>query len=644
MNRVSIVLINDNGAEYCRALLASLIEQIQIETVQVIFIDNCSSDDSINIAKEYGIRSILSLETRTEHRGILYNKGLDLAENEYVLFAHTDVVFSADFFRNLRSNLDDDISSDFIVFPQIYPDQRMFGFNALAINYEKLDLFSLQPRHQIPDEYEKYLECSESCFMVHREVFTYFRFDENFKNSFFEYTLLKSILLNGGSSVAYSNCTVVHYFIELHEKLITDEFDQMLFRMKNIEMLSYGKNFPPSATTNPDRKIEIMNNKDSKKRKTIYHVGAWGGNFGDSILQQSASVNLQMATDLDLEFKYINCQRTEFTEQLIDIINGDGDLLLVGGGGLVFHRPQDNSKSGWQWNIDINLIDRIKMPLVFYGIGYNQFEYDSSNFLPITNYHLQKTVEKATLFSVRNQGTKRDLVKRGCNPDKIHVIPDSGMFLRSKKITIPYLREDKLKIGFNWTTDRQEQTFPPPHIETRKAFLDSIIKLLNSAIIEKNAQIVYIGHMGRNFDRDIINLLKTNLIEPPLIIDDVLSEIYPPSGDNASYLVNIYKQMDVVLGMRGHANIVAFGQNTPSIGLGSHRKIRYFLEDIGHPELFFDVRPDSEMFYNENLMKQTLFHVIDHLPQYKDKQHEEFIRQTQIFNNFNQMILQLISN
>ena len=44
---------------------------------------------------------------------------------------------------------------------------------------------------------------------------------------------------------------------------------------------------------------------------------------------------------------------------------------------------------------------------------------------------------------------------------------------------------------------------------------------------------------------------------------------------------DIYRQMDLVIGMRGHSNIVPFGLGTPVVGLGSHNKNRFFLAQIG---------------------------------------------------------------
>lgn len=378
-----------------------------------------------------------------------------------------------------------------------------------------------------------------------------------------------------------------------------------------------------------------------RKKKIIYHTGAWSGNFGDSIIQQSIRKNLIQLAPYDLEFRYINCQQTEFDKKLINEINQVGDLLLIGGGGLVFYRPQDNSKSGWQWNIEIEIIDYIKIPFVVYGIGFNQFEYDKSDFIPITNQHLKTTVQKAKLFSVRNSGSKRDLVFRGCDEKRIEIIPDSGMFLVAQPIVIPKLNYKKIKIGFNWTTDRENQTFPEPYFENKERFINTCLETLNYAIKEKNAQIFYIGHMSKEFDKEIINRLKSGLVEKPVIIDEELENIYPPSGDNAGLLVDVYRQMDVVIGMRGHANIVAFGQNTPFIGMGSHRKIRYFLDDVNRNKYFFDVRPNGKL-YNLDLMRSLLDKIIQNNQEERAIMRRELKRQNKIFMRFNKEVINLL--
>jgi len=377
-----------------------------------------------------------------------------------------------------------------------------------------------------------------------------------------------------------------------------------------------------------------------RQKKIIYHAGAWQGNFGDSIIHKSIHSHLSQCSKYKIEFRNINCQQTEFTKDLIKEINGEGDLLIVGGGGLIFYRPQDDSKSGWQWNIDINLIDTIKVPFVVYAIGYNQFEYDNSNFIPVTDSHLQKTVKAATLFSVRDTGTKRELIARGCDGNKIEVIPDSGMFLPADNIKVPGLRRDKLKVGINWTSDRENQTFPEPWAQNRERFIRNLAELCRHLINERNAQIFYIGHMGGDFDKRIRDSLRDLLGGNLIAIEEALPSLFPSNYKNAKKLVGVYRQMDIVLGMRGHANIVAFGQHVPFIPIGSHRKNRYLLEDIGEDRYCIDVRK-PELCTKERMIS-LVEELLDERNSYLERHERVYAVMREKFDSFNRRALSLI--
>jgi polysaccharide pyruvyl transferase WcaK-like protein len=377
-----------------------------------------------------------------------------------------------------------------------------------------------------------------------------------------------------------------------------------------------------------------------RQKKIIYHAGAWQGNFGDSIIHKSIHGNLSQRSKYNIEFRNINCQQIEFTKGLIEEINREGDLLIVGGGGLIFYRPQDNSNSGWQWNIDINLIDTMKTPFVVYAIGYNQFEYDNSSFIPVTNSHLQKTVEAATLFTVRDTGTKLELIARGCDGDKIEVVPDSGMFLPADNIKVPGLRQDKLKVGINWTSDRENQTFPEPWAENRDRFIRDLAELCRHLINERNAQIFYIGHMGGDFDKRIIDSLKEPLGGNLIVIEEVLPSLFPSNYKNARKLVGVYRQMDIVLGMRGHANIVSFGQHVPFIPIGSHRKNRHFLEDIGEDQYYIDARK-PELCTKERMVS-IVEELLNERNSYMERHERVYAVMRERFDSFNSKVLSLL--
>ena len=53
--------------------------------------------------------------------------------------------------------------------------------------------------------------------------------------------------------------------------------------------------------------------------------------------------------------------------------------------------------------------------------------------------------------------------------------------------------------------------------------------------------------------------------------------------------VKLYSEPDLVIGMRGHAQMIPFGCGTPIISLVSHDKLQWFLDDIGHQEYGIEI-------------------------------------------------------
>lgn len=60
------------------------------------------------------------------------------------------------------------------------------------------------------------------------------------------------------------------------------------------------------------------------------------------------------------------------------------------------------------------------------------------------------------------------------------------------------------------------------------------------------------------------------------------------------------------MGMRGHAQMIPFGLNTKIISLGSHEKLKYFLEDIDALDWYIDVNDNPTMLADQIVKKFNL--------------------------------------
>ncbi len=375
------------------------------------------------------------------------------------------------------------------------------------------------------------------------------------------------------------------------------------------------------------------------KQKTIWHLGGWNRNYGDFVLQASIKENLMKNSDIPLNFVPIDYQNTHFFPELINRMNEEADLLLVGGGGAIFNRPEDKSLSGWQFSIKLEDLEKINIPIVIYGIGYNKFYYDNSGFKDGINAHLKKTQEISSLFSVRNHGTKRELISRGLDENDITVVPDAGSFLPSKSIQIPKLNSDSFKIGINLVSDRPFYTFPEPFEETKQEIIKNITLSLKHFIEEYNAQIICIEHIPL-LDQEIVKYMKGELGDSFISLEENMPHLFPPSSVLAPFLVDIYRQMDIIIGMRGHANIIPFGTRTPFIALSSHNKNKFFLEDIGE-EYILDIREYKDQLNSENvinMIEKLLAEKEHYLSRIDNKLREKTIE----FEDFNKKVINLL--
>ena len=72
-----------------------------------------------------------------------------------------------------------------------------------------------------------------------------------------------------------------------------------------------------------------------------------------------------------------------------------------------------------------------------------------------------------------------------------------------------------------------------------------------------------------------------------------------------------YSSPELVLAFRGHAQLIPFGCNTPTLSIISHDKLQWFLEDINHLEYGIDV--------NENYFEEKLLDKVNYMLENREK-------------------------
>lgn len=109
MPKISIIIPVYNTEKYILECLDSILNQT-FRDIEIICIDDCSSDTSFNILKEYekrDCRIIVGQNAKNLGPGLTRNKGLKLARGEYVIFFDSDDWMREDACEILYSKLKD---------------------------------------------------------------------------------------------------------------------------------------------------------------------------------------------------------------------------------------------------------------------------------------------------------------------------------------------------------------------------------------------------------------------------------------------------------------------------------------------------------------------------------------------------------
>ena len=343
-----------------------------------------------------------------------------------------------------------------------------------------------------------------------------------------------------------NNHKVIHFFgikIKIKNKKLTD---YNLIVKRNL--------FPI--------KISIINNY----KNPACHYSAFAlDNAGDNILVASLQKSINM--NLVNKFEFINEPvRDTLTDDDIYLIN-KCKAMIIGGGGLFLKDTNKNDISGWQFPISCEQIDKIKTPIYIFGVGYNRFR-NQEDFDPIFKLNINKIVEKAKFVGIRNNGSIKALKTylRDELKEKLKFHPCATTIL-SKIYKIPQIKE-KPFVAVNCAFDREHLRYG----EKKEEILNSIAKVIKKLSLDY--EIRYYSHLST--DKNILPYFDKYQIDYSIVnLDTALTE---------QDFLRLYSTPKLVIGMRGHAQMIPFGCGTPILSIITHNKLTWFLEDINHPE------------------------------------------------------------
>ncbi len=108
--RIAIAILNFNGVEHLESYLPNVLLSSHSEDVELVVIDNASSDESVKYIKEW--HPEIKLIHLSKNYGFAegYNRGIKLLDNEYIVLLNSDVLVPEGWLDPIIQLMDDDKS------------------------------------------------------------------------------------------------------------------------------------------------------------------------------------------------------------------------------------------------------------------------------------------------------------------------------------------------------------------------------------------------------------------------------------------------------------------------------------------------------------------------------------------------------
>lgn len=147
MYKISVIVPMYNAEKYVRACFDSIVNQtIGFEDIELIVVDDCSTDNSFEIAKEFAVGKdnvkVLQTESNTGIAGNARNIGVENATGKYLMFSDADDFYDLVACETLY-NFMEEKQADFVTANYSNADEDGTPWEKPIFNLEKYDTFKL---------------------------------------------------------------------------------------------------------------------------------------------------------------------------------------------------------------------------------------------------------------------------------------------------------------------------------------------------------------------------------------------------------------------------------------------------------------------------------------------------------------------
>jgi len=216
---ISAILPNYNGRNLLEKNIPSLLKAIAQFEYEIIVIDDCSTDDSVQFLEQNHPNIIIIRSEINQGFSSSCNKGINIASKELICIANTDVTFTENYFTNaMQSFTEADVfavKGDIINFGDNFDDVKNIERTSLLYYKRGFLRFNqkIEPSDEpLSSEINKQFILLGCCFVCKKESLQALKgYDEIYSPFYWEDADLAHRALQSGYQLKYNpECKVYH--------------------------------------------------------------------------------------------------------------------------------------------------------------------------------------------------------------------------------------------------------------------------------------------------------------------------------------------------------------------------------------------------------------------------------------------------
>lgn len=324
------------------------------------------------------------------------------------------------------------------------------------------------------------------------------------------------------------------------------------------------------------------------------HLASFNGNIGDAINHKGFWNCFRTYITDDVQYESLEMREfykswgiRKFDNDFVKLVN-TYDFLIIGGGNF-FDICWENSATGTTIDMQNCILNKIRVPIIFNGLGVDINHNTNNNQIKKFEEFLQNCIKRErTVISVRNDSSKDIIESQFPDISKYIVeIPDGGFFTSCRDYLHAEIPANHTIIAVNIACDRASIRWPKDEFSFNdfcNEFSKFTTKLLKN---DCRNHIVFVPHIPSDIEAisKILGNIEDYYLRNRVSVAPYLNGTITP----ADYIVDLYKKSDIVIAMRYHANIASIAMLTPAIGIVTINKHRKLYEKIGMEDRLLDV-------------------------------------------------------